>query len=109
WVYRPDIYDEPREAAAIAHVADRRGRRDGQALYSPKSEIRLRLLTRGGEPIDAAWWEGRIRTAAALRSGIDATAYRVVHAEGDGLPSIVVDRYSPYVVHPLCLLGLSRV
>src|SRR2546428_11108324 len=89
--------------------ADRRGRRDAKALYSPKSEIGLRLLTRGGEPIDAAWWEGRIRAAAALRSGIDATAYRVVHAEGDGLPSLVVDRYGPYVVAQLLSAGLERV
>ena len=109
WIYRTDIYDEPRDAAGIVTVADRRGRRHGQALYSPKSEIRLRLLTRGGEPIDAAWWEGRIRTAAALRSGIDATAYRVVHAEGDGLPSLVVDRYGPYVVAQLLSAGLERV
>src|SRR5207247_9420899 len=109
WVYRPDIYDEPRDAAGIVTVADRRGRRHGQALYSPKAEIRLRLLTRGGEPIDAAWWEGRIRTAAALRSGIDATAYRVAHAEGDGLPSLVVDRYGPYVVAQPPPAGLERV
>jgi len=109
WIYRTDIYDEPRDAAGIVTVADRRGRRHGQALYSPKSEIRLRLLTRGGEPIDAAWWEDRIRTAAALRSGIDATAYRVVHAEGDGLPSLVVDRYGPYVVAQLLSAGLERV
>ena len=109
WIYRTDIYDEPRDAAGIVTVADRRGRRHGQALYSPKSEIRLRLLTRGGEPIDAAWWEGRIRTAAALRSGIDATAYRVVHAEGDGLPSLVVDRYGPYVVAQLLSAGLEQV
>ena len=109
WIYRTDIYDEPRDAAGIVTVADRRGRRHGQALHSPKSEIRLRLLTRGGEPIDAAWWEDRIRTAAALRSGIDATAYRVVHAEGDGLPSLVVDRYGPYVVAQLLSAGLERV
>src|SRR2546422_555806 len=109
WIYRTDVYDEPRDAAGIVSVADRRGRRHGQALYSPKSEIRLRLLTRGGEPIDAAWWEGRIRAAAALRSGIDATAYRVVHAEGDGLPSLVVDRYGPYVVAQLLSAGLERV
>jgi len=109
WIYRTDIYDEPRDAAGIVTVADRRGRRHGQALYSPKSEIRLRLLTRGGEPIDAAWWEDRIRTAAALRSGIDATAYRVVHAEGDGLPSLTVDRYGPYVVAQLLSAGLERV
>ena len=107
WIYRTDIYDEPRERPGIVPVTDRRGRLLGQALYSPQSEIRLRLLTRGAEPIDAAWWEARIRAAAARRGTLDATAFRVVHAEGDGLPSLVVDRYGPYVVAQLLSAGLE--
>lgn len=107
WIYRTDIYDEPRERPGIVRVTDRRGRLLGQALYSPQSEIRLRLLTRGAEPIDAAWWEARIRAAAARRGTLDATAFRVVHAEGDGLPSLVVDRYGPYVVAQLLSAGLE--
>src|SRR2546429_3120056 len=101
WIYRTDVYDEPRDIAGIVAVTDRRGRHLGQALYSPKSEIRLRLLTRGREPIDAGWWSERIAAAEARRAGIPATAYRVVHAEGDGLPSLVVDRHGPHVVAQL--------
>src|SRR3989442_13667899 len=74
WIYRTDIYDEPRDAAGIVTVADRRGRRHGQALYSPKSEIRLRPLTRAREPLDPPWGGDRIRTAAAPRTGPHATA-----------------------------------
>jgi len=66
WIYRTDVYDEPRDAPGIVAVTDRRGRHLGQALYSPQSEIRLRLLTRGREPIDAAWWSARISAALAL-------------------------------------------
>lgn len=109
WIYRTDVYDEPGDAPGIVTVTERRGRHLGQALYSPKSEIRLRLLTRGREPIDADWWAGRIAAAAARRSGLAATAYRVVHAEGDGLPSLVMDRYGPYVVAQLLSAGLERV
>ena len=109
WIYRTDVYDEPGDAPGIVTVTERRGRHLGQALYSPKSEIRLRLLTRGREAIDAEWWAGRIAAAAARRSGLAATAYRVVHAEGDGLPSLVVDRYGPYVVAQLLSAGLERV
>ena len=109
WIYRTDLYDEPGDAPGIVAVTDRRGRHLGQALYSPKSEIRLRLLTRGREPVDATWWGERIRTAAARREGLAATAYRVVHAEGDGLPSLVVDRYGPYVVAQLLSTGLEQV
>src|SRR5205823_5204766 len=109
WIYRTDVYDEPGDAPGIVAVTDRRGRHLGQALYSPKSEIRLRLLTRGREPVDATWWQKSIASAAARRAGLAATAYRVVHAEGDGLPSLVVDRYGPYVVAQLLSAGLEQV
>lgn len=109
WIYRTDLYDEPGDTPGIVAVTDRRGRHLAQALYSPKSEIRLRLLTRGRESIDAAWWGERVAAAAARRVGLPATAYRVVHAEGDGLPSLVVDRYGPYVVAQLLSAGLEQV
>jgi len=109
WIYRTDVYAEPRDTAGIVTVTDRRGRPLGQALYSPRSEIRLRLLTRGEEPIDGAWWIARITAAAGRRGSIPNTAYRVVHAEGDGLPSLVVDRYGPYVVAQLLSAGLEQV
>ena len=109
WIYRTDVYDEPGDTPGIVAVTDRRGRHLGQALYSPKSEIRLRLLTRGREAIDAAWWGERIAAAAARRAELAATAFRVVHAEGDGLPSLVVDRYGPYVVAQLLSAGLEQV
>ena len=109
WIYRTDIYDEPGDAPGIVAVTERRGRHLGQALYSPKSEIRLRLLTREREAIDASWWAERIASSATRRADIPATAYRVVHAEGDGLPSLVVDRYGPYVVAQLLSAGLEQV
>ena len=109
WIYRTDVYDEPGDTPGIVAVTDRRGRHLGQALYSPRSEIRLRLLTRGREAIDAAWWGERIAAAAARRAELAATAFRVVHAEGDGLPSLVVDRYGPHVVAQLLSAGLEQV
>ena len=109
WIYRTDVYDEPGDTPGIVAVTERRGRHLGQGLYSPKSEIRLRLLTRGREAIDAAWWGERIAAAAARRTELAATAFRVVHAEGDGLPSLVVDRYGPYVVAQLLSAGLEQV
>src|ERR1051325_7647058 len=77
WIYRTDLYDEPGDTPGIVAVTDRRSRHLGQALYSPKSEIRLRLLTRGREPVDATWWQRSIASAAARRAGLAATAYRV--------------------------------
>ncbi len=109
WIYRADVAQEPKDEPGIVRATDRRGRFLGQALYSPASQIRLRLLTRGEEQIDAAWWAGRIAAAARRREGIEATAWRVVHAEGDGLPSLVVDKYGPWVVAQLLSAGLERV
>ena len=109
WIYRTDVYDEPRGTPGVVTVTDRRGRHLGQALYSPTSEIRLRLLTPKRETIDATWWADRIAAAARRRAGLPATAYRVVHGEGDGLASLVVDRYGPYVVAQLLSAGLEQV
>ena len=108
WIYRSDVYDEPRDTPGVVTVTDRRGRHLGQALYSPTSEIRLRLLTATRDPIDATWWADRIAAAAHRRKDIPATAYRVVHGEADGLPSLVVDRYGPYVVAQLLSAGLEQ-
>ena len=108
WIYRSDVLDAAEEPG-LAHVTDTRGRFLGQALHSPRSEIRLRLLERGDRPIDAAWWRERIAGALARREGIPATAYRVVHGEGDGLPSLVVDRYDRWVVAQLLSAGLETM
>ena len=109
WIYRSDVADEPDKTPGIVPVTDRRGKFLGQALYSPQSEIRLRLLSREPEPIDAAWWTHRIAEAAAKREDLEATAWRAVHAEGDGLPSLIVDKYGPWVVAQLLSAGLERV
>ncbi|MEX0691408.1 MAG: class I SAM-dependent rRNA methyltransferase [Gemmatimonadales bacterium] len=110
WIYRSDVAqgDGP---AGIVRVTDRRGKYLGQALWSPTSEIRLRLLSRDPEPIDAAWWRRQVGEAASRRANlaVPATAYRVVHGEGDGLPSLIVDRYGDYVVAQLLSAGLESV
>jgi 23S rRNA (cytosine1962-C5)-methyltransferase len=107
WIYRSDVAQESVKEPGIVAVTDRRGKFLGQALYSPTSEIRLRLLTRGEEPVDAGWWTERITAAVRRRFGISATAWRAVHAEGDGLPSLIVDKYGPWVVAQLLSAGLE--
>ena len=107
WIYRSDVAAEPDKKPGIVPVTDRKGKFLGQALYSPSSEIRLRLLTRGNESIDAPWWTARIAAAAARRNGIEASAWRVVHAEADGLPSLIIDKYGPWIVAQLLSAGLE--
>jgi 23S rRNA (cytosine1962-C5)-methyltransferase len=76
-------------------VFDKRGKFYGRAFYSSASLITLRLLTSVDEPIDRQFWLNRLQHAFELRRRIvsDTEVYRLVHAEGDGLPSIIVDRY----------------
>ncbi len=106
WIYRSDVMDAPDEPGLTA-VHDRRGKFIGTALCSPRSEIRLRLMERSTRWVDAGWWREQIAGAAARREGIDATAWRVVHGEGDGMPSLVVDRYDRWLVVQLLSAGLE--
>ena len=108
WIYASDVTHGPPDPGLVA-VFDARGKFLGQALYSPVSEIRLRLLDGEERPIEGSWWEARVAKAAALRAGIDATAYRIVHGEGDGLPSLIVDRYDRWVVAQLLSAGLETM
>ena len=108
WIYRSDVEDGPTEPGIVA-VADPRGRFMGLGLWSPRSEIRIRLLDRADVAIDREWWRRRIEEAAARREGVDATAWRVVHGEGDGLPSLVIDRYDRWIVASLLSAGLETM
>ena len=103
------MWSSIRRSPAWCRWQDPRGRFIGQGLLSPASEIRLRLLERTDAPVDAAWWRRAIAAAAARRAGIDATAYRVVHGEGDGLPSLVVDRYDRWLVAQILSAGLETM
>jgi 23S rRNA (cytosine1962-C5)-methyltransferase len=101
WVYRSDVRDaEGVEGGSVVRLRDERGRAAGQALYSSRSEIALRLLTTRDETIDRDWWRARLRSAAARREGVEreAGAYRLVYSEGDLLPSLIVDRYGDVLV-----------
>jgi 23S rRNA (cytosine1962-C5)-methyltransferase len=100
WIYRADVADVAADAGAVVDVLGPRQRFLGRALYSDRSQITLRLLTRGDEEVDADFWRMRLQAAIRFRDSlrIDATAYRLVHGEADLLPSLIVDRYDDYLV-----------
>ncbi len=109
WIFRSDLREEPGGAPGLVAVHDERDRPLGTALYSPASEIRVRWLAPEGTPVDAPWWKAMVAAAASRRAGIDATAHRVVHAEGDGLPSLILDRYGEHAVAQFLSAGLEAV
>jgi 23S rRNA (cytosine1962-C5)-methyltransferase len=106
WIYRSDVVSNP-DVPGIVPVRDGRGKFLGQALCSPRSEIRLRLLERTDAAIDGAWWQAQFERCRDRRAGIDANAWRAVHAEGDGLPALIVDRYDRWLVVQLLSAALE--
>lgn len=110
WIYRSDVVTRPTRPAGAVEVRDPRGRPLGTALWSPTSEISLRLVDRAPDAqLDAAWWHARLASSVARRAPLAdvASAYRLVHGEGDGLPSLVVDRYDRWLVVQLMSAGLE--
>src|SRR5262249_20835188 len=81
-----------------------------RALYSSRSQITLRVLTHHDVPGDRNFWRARLEQAITFRDrlDIDATAFRVVHGEGDLLPSLLVDRYGDYLVWQTPSQGTER-
>jgi 23S rRNA (cytosine1962-C5)-methyltransferase len=110
WIFRSDVTVAPDAAAGAVTVRDPRGKPLGTALWSPTSEIALRLMDRSADAkLDGAWWTQRLASAIARRSGLEreTNACRLVHGEGDGLPSLVVDRFDRWLVVQLLSAGLE--
>ena len=110
WIYRSDIAGVRGGPGDIVKVIGSRGRIVGYGMFSDRSAIAVRLLTRGERPPDTAWWRERLAAACRYRDQleIDATAYRLVHGEGDLLPSLVVDRYDDVLVVQTLSQGMDR-
>ncbi|MGA8145243.1 MAG: class I SAM-dependent rRNA methyltransferase [Candidatus Acidiferrales bacterium] len=100
WVYRSDVRSSNAEAGAVVRLTDERGRFQGRAFYSDKSQISIRLLTREDVPVDRAFFTERIRNAAAYRRIVveNTESFRLVYGEADHLPSLVIDRYGDFLV-----------
>ncbi len=111
WVFRSDVV-KAKDAApgAVVRVATERGKALGFALCSSRSEIRLRMVARG-EELPADWLQRRIHDAIAWRERIaaGAEACRLVHGEGDLLPSLIVDRYGEHLAIQTLSQGMERL
>jgi 23S rRNA (cytosine1962-C5)-methyltransferase len=115
WIFAGEI-DEIKGAPApgdVVEVRNAAGQFCGRGFFNPHSKIQVRLLTTRDEPdleISEEFWAGRLRRAVELRSRVvsDTTAYRVVHAEGDLLPGLIVDRYDDLLVMQTLSYGMDR-
>ena len=101
WIFRSDILDRVDAALGGQNVCVVCGGRTlGVAHYSSRSLIALRLLSRRAEETDAAFFKKRLRAAGEFRQQVvsGTTAFRLVYAEADGLPALIVDRYADILV-----------
>jgi len=101
WVYRGALATRLPAGCAPLRIVAAGGRPLGVALPGGSGgSLALRMVAFGDEPWDEAGLAALVRRAAALRErlALDADAYRLVHAEGDGLPGLVIDRYGDVAV-----------
>jgi 23S rRNA (cytosine1962-C5)-methyltransferase len=116
WVYASDLesirFPEAATPPRLLPVADARGLLLGTALYSPASQIALRLVSR--ESIDEAAWlkllEARLRAAIGRRKPLldaETDSCRLCFSEADELPGLVADKYGSLAILQLLVKGLD--
>ena len=104
WVYADELVTDRRSRAlppgTIARLEDAARTPLGLVAVNPASKIIARMLDRDpGAEIGQAWFEDRLARALGLRERLyDAPFYRLVHAEADGLPGVVIDRFGDAAV-----------
>jgi len=119
WIYGRNVgpLADPPEDGALVEVEDRAGRFIGHALYNSRSDIRMRLLSRGKKSDLRNPRDFLLRKLAAadrlrkktLRLPEETDTYRVVHAEGDDLSGLIVDRLGSALVCEYHALGFWRL
>ncbi len=104
WVFSGAIQrvDEGLEPGATIDILSSGGEFLARGFFSPQSQIRARVWTFEDEPVDEQFLRVRIQTALAMRRALniaaDTDAVRLVYAESDGLPGLIVDRYGQVLV-----------
>jgi 23S rRNA (cytosine1962-C5)-methyltransferase len=113
WVFSGAFRSIPRAIppGAVVDVLDAAGNWLARGHLNPANSLAFRALTWDErEEIDAAFYARRCARAAALRSLLpaDVTAYRLIHAEADSLPGLIVDRYDRWLVAQFHTAGVER-
>ncbi len=110
WVFRSDIEREDGAADGLpVRVLSSAGRFLAMAVYNPRSQISLRILSRRDEPIDGAFIRGRVRRALDYRRRFaDLNSCRLIFAESDGLPAVIADKFGDVIVLQILCLGMER-
>jgi 23S rRNA (cytosine1962-C5)-methyltransferase len=114
WVYRSDIEHLVETEAGLIAVADHRGFPLGTALWSPTSQIALRMVSSDPHLTHEGWlalFDQRLRYAIQQRQGMleeGTDACRLVFSEADQLPGLIVDRYGDLILFEILAKALDR-
>lgn len=116
WVFSEAIASLEGDPAPgdILDLCDERGRAIARGFYNPRSQIRLRLIARPHEEINAAFWKKSLSRAVSLRRDLlqlpnsQTDAFRLVNSEGDGLSGLTIDRFGDVLVVQITSLGLRN-
>jgi 23S rRNA (cytosine1962-C5)-methyltransferase len=113
WIFSGAVEKASGKAGDTLEVRDSAGKALAIAAYSPKSQIRARVWSfDASEAVDAGFFRKRIAKALALREALPAAkhtnALRLINAESDGLPGLVVDRYADVLVAQFLAAGVER-
>lgn len=114
WIFSNEIrMDEAAKAIApgsVVNVRGEDGRAFGTGYFNPKSLIAVRLLADDCDvAIDAEFFAARLKRAVALRgAAYDKPFYRLFHAEGDGVPGLVIDRFGDTVTVQIGTAGMEK-
>ncbi len=96
----------------LGEVVSARGEWLATAIIQPDATLVARALRFERGPIDGDWMRARVAQAKALRAAVvppETDAYRLVNAEGDGLPGLIVDRYAQFLVVQALSAGMVRL
>ncbi|WP_321473277.1 class I SAM-dependent rRNA methyltransferase [uncultured Paludibaculum sp.] len=110
WIFSSDVAERGQsQPGDVVRVLNARGQCLGVAHYSSTSQIVLRMLSRKDQPVDRAFYLGRLQAALKHRQHVvrESDSYRLVHAEGDLLPGLIVDRYGDYLSVQLLDQGMD--
>jgi 23S rRNA (cytosine1962-C5)-methyltransferase len=112
WIFSNEVESwlGPVEDGGLVDVQDHRGAYLGRAYVNRHSLICARLLTRGRDEIDTAFFVKRLERAKRLRDTVSPgePAVRMVYGESDQLPGLVVDRYGDYLSVQVLTLGMEQ-
>jgi 23S rRNA (cytosine1962-C5)-methyltransferase len=105
--------DPAARSGDIVTVYDRNNRVFGQGFYHTRSQIAVRMLSHEARPIDDAFFRDRLAAAVEWRSRLfrgdeKTNVYRLVHAEGDALSGLIVERYADWIAVEIFSLGIYR-